>query len=265
MEFYKYEGTGNDFVMVDDRSSSFLIEDTALVARLCDRRFGIGADGLILLQEREGLPYMKYYNSDGRESSMCGNGGRCFARFMHDLGLIDTEAVFEAIDGPHEVKLNKESGLVSLKMIDVEEIKSLADGIFELNTGSPHYVNFRSENVLEMPLVVEAKSIRYNHTYKVNGINVNFANLLGLKEIKMRTYERGVEDETLSCGTGATAVALASAVWNGLPPGQHQVALEVMGGKLQVAFNFLAQEKRFTDIWLIGPANQVFKGIWNKK
>jgi diaminopimelate epimerase len=116
-----------------------------------------------------------------------------------------------------------------------------------------------------MPLVVEAKSIRYNHTYQANGINVNFANLLGLKEIKMRTYERGVEDETLSCGTGATAVALASAVWNGLPPGQHQVALEVMGGKLQVAFNFLAQEKRFTDIWLIGPANQVFKGIWNKK
>lgn len=265
MEFYKYEGTGNDFVMVDDRQQSFPVDDTALVARLCHRRFGIGADGLILLQERDGLPFMKYYNSDGNESSMCGNGGRCFTRFMYDLGAVGAETVFMAIDGLHEAKLDVATGLVSLKMIDVEQVKGIGDGTFELNTGSPHFVQFRSEQVGELPLLPEAKAIRYNQTYEAHGINVNFANLLGLKQVVMRTYERGVEDETLSCGTGATAVALSTALFNGLPAGKHQIAIEVMGGNLEVAFNFNSQEKKFTDIWLIGPANQVFKGNWVEK
>lgn len=260
MHFYKYEGTGNDFVMVDDRSAEFPVEDVKLVARLCDRRFGIGADGLILLQERLGLPYMKYYNSDGQESSMCGNGGRCFARFMHDLGLIGTSAKFEAIDGLHEVTLDLSKGLVALKMIAVTKLTELEIGVFELNTGSPHYVSFKEEAVKSLPIVQMAKEIRYNTTYASEGINVNFANLLGIKEIAIRTYERGVEDETLSCGTGATAVALAAAKYVGLPKGAHEIAIKVMGGTLQIRFNFDSANNQFSDIWLIGPANQVFKG-----
>ncbi len=260
MKFYKYEGTGNDFVMIDDRDLKFPIEDVALVAKLCDRRFGVGADGLILLQERAGMPYMKYYNSDGQESSMCGNGGRCFGRFMHELGIIGEEAVFEAIDGLHEVKIDLSTQQVALKMIDVTQISYLEEGVYELNTGSPHYVQFKSENVKELPIVDLAKAIRYNPNYRESGINVNFANLLGLKDISIRTYERGVEDETLSCGTGATAVALAAAKFVGLPIGNHSVTIKVMGGELTIRFNYMSEPSHFSDIWLVGPANQVFKG-----
>ncbi len=260
MQFYKYEGTGNDFVMMDDREAKFPVGDVKLVASLCDRRFGIGADGLILLQEKSGLHYMKYYNSDGQESSMCGNGGRCFAKFMYDLGLIDTEAKFEAIDGLHEVKLDLMNELVALKMIDVTKLTELATGIFELNTGSPHYVSFKEEEVIGLPIIEMAKEIRYNSTYAAEGINVNFANLLGLKELAIRTYERGVENETLSCGTGATAVALAAAKYLGLPNGAHVLAIKVMGGALKIRFNFDSTKNQFSDIWLVGPANQVFKG-----
>lgn len=265
MQFYKYEGTGNDFVMVDDRDSTFPVEDTAFVAKLCDRRFGIGADGLILLQQKLGKPYMKYYNSDGQESSMCGNGGRCFARFMFDLGWIGLEAEFEAVDGLHEVKLDVETGMVALKMIDVPHLKQLDSSVFELNTGSPHYVSFKTEAVKDLPIVSMAKEIRYNQSYAAQGININFANMLGLKEIFMRTYERGVEDETLSCGTGATAVALAAAQFNGLPAGRHEISIKVMGGDLRIQFNFEPEKNLFTDVWLVGPANQVFKGDYPAK
>jgi diaminopimelate epimerase len=260
MDFYKYEGTGNDFVIIDDRDFKFPTADTALVAKLCNRRFGIGADGLILLQEKAGLPYMKYFNSDGQESSMCGNGGRCFARFMHELGTIGEEAFFEAIDGIHAVKLDFDSQQVALKMIDVTQITALEEGVYELNTGSPHYVQFKSENVKELPIVELAKAIRYNSNYGESGINVNFANLVGLKEITIRTYERGVEDETLSCGTGATAVALAAAKFIGLPEGNHALAVKVEGGDLTIRFYYDENKGQFSNIWLVGPANQVFKG-----
>lgn len=264
IKFYKYQGTGNDFVMIDDRNRSFPANDVAYINHLCDRKFGVGADGLILLQLTEaGDFYMQYFNSDGNESSMCGNGGRCFAQFIYDLGLVQTEIKFLAIDGWHlatKKEVENQQEVIALKMMDVPSYKQLGETIFELNTGSPHYVSFRSEPIREMNLVEEAKSIRYNDTYKVKGINVNYLQMLGLKDLLLRTYERGVEDETLSCGTGATAAALSSAVLNQLPAGRHQVKVEVMGGNLEVSFFYHSTENRFEDIWLIGPAKQVFQG-----
>ena len=264
IKFYKYQGTGNDFVMIDDRNRSFPANDVAFINHLCDRKFGIGADGLILLQLTEaGDFYMQYFNSDGNESSMCGNGGRCFAQFIYDLGLVQTEIKFLAIDGWHiatKKTIENHKEVIALKMMDVPRIKQLGETIFELNTGSPHYVSFRSEPIREMNLVEEAEAIRYNDTYKEKGINVNYLQMLGLKDLLLRTYERGVEDETLSCGTGATAAALSSAVLNELPAGRHQVKVEVMGGNLEVSFFYVANENRFDDIWLIGPAKQVFHG-----
>jgi diaminopimelate epimerase len=259
-KFYKYQGTGNDFVMADDRSANFPYKTIEEIAFLCNRRFGIGADGLILLQEKNGLPYMQYFNSDGKESSMCGNGGRCFAQFMSDLGLVDGEFVFYAIDGKHTAKMEEDKNTIALQMIDVPELRELASGVFELNTGSPHYVKFQEKLLSETDLIAEAKAIRYNETYAEKGINVNLVNFLGLKELEIRTYERGVEDETLSCGTGATAVALAAAKFIGLPDGLNQLKVKVLGGALELKFHYHAQTQSFSNIWLIGPAQKVFEG-----
>ncbi|MBU3664119.1 MAG: diaminopimelate epimerase, partial [Bacteroidetes bacterium] len=247
-------------VMADDRSSNFPYKTIEEIAFLCNRRFGIGADGLILLQEKNGLPYMQYFNSDGRESSMCGNGGRCFAQFMLDLGLIQGDLIFYAIDGKHTAKMEDGKNTVALQMIDVPGLKELANGEFELNTGSPHYVRFQEKLVAETDLIAEAKAIRYHETYAEKGINVNLVNFLGLKELEIRTYERGVEDETLSCGTGATAVALAAAKFIGLPDGLNQLKVKVLGGVLVIKFHFHVQTQSFSDIWLIGPAQKVYEG-----
>jgi len=264
MHFRKYQGTGNDFVMIDNRERNFPVEDIAFIGQLCDRRFGIGADGLILLQyNSDGQFYMQYFNSDGNESSMCGNGGRCFAQFIFDLDLAVGDVFFKAIDGDHiakKVLSAKGQEVIALQMISVQTVKELEIGTYELNTGSPHYVKFEEENISEMSLVTEAQKIRYNETYQAKGININYLNLKGLKEIKLRTYERGVEDETLSCGTGATAAALATAMFNRLPAGRHQIQVNVMGGELEVKFNFYPNEKCFDDIWLIGSAKMVFSG-----
>jgi diaminopimelate epimerase len=264
MHFKKYQGTGNDFVMLDDRERVFPSNDIELIAQLCNRRFGIGADGLILLQYTADKQfYMKYFNSDGKESSMCGNGGRCFAQFIFDTGLAIDEVVFYAIDGKHLAKkdiLLPEEAVIALQMISVDTVKELGTGTYELNTGSPHYVKFIEEPIAEMALVEEAKKIRYNPIYKEKGININYLNLIGLKEVRLRTYERGVEDETLSCGTGATAAALSTALFNQLPAGSHQIHLQVMGGQLKVKFTFYPNDQRFEDIWLIGSAKMVFSG-----
>lgn len=252
--FYKYQGTGNDFIIIDNRDMSFNRNDNTLVAKLCDRRFGIGADGLMLLQNKPGYDFeMVYYNSDGNESSMCGNGGRCIVAFAHKLGLLNEKARFTAIDGDHEAILKVSQ--VSLKMADVNEIEKNGDFYF-LSTGSPHYVKF-VKDVEHYNVFEEGKKVRYNERFKEKGTNVNFIekqnNLLFV-----RTYERGVEGETYSCGTGVTAAALIAAL-TGTATSAENCAIKTLGGNLNVRFN-RKSENSFDNIWLEGPATFVFKG-----
>ncbi|KAA9333842.1 diaminopimelate epimerase [Adhaeribacter soli] len=251
MQFHKYQGTGNDFVMIDDREEKFPAQNYDLVKRLCDRRFGIGADGLILLRNKDGYDFeMVYYNADGRPGSMCGNGGRCTVAFARFLGVIQNKTHFLAADGDHEATV--ENGLVSLKMNEVTSIECGTD-FYYLNTGSPHYVTF-GQNVAEENVYEKGRTIRYNERFKQEGTNVNFAEERPDKSLYIRTYERGVEDETYSCGTGVTATAIAASL-RGV---QSPVTIETPGGKLEVSFK--KQSEHFTDIYLTGPAEQVFKG-----
>ncbi len=253
--FYKYQGTGNDFVLIDNRNYIFPKENVALVKQICDRRFGVGADGLMLLESIDGYDFkMVYYNSDGNESTMCGNGGRCISAFAKQLNIVDDKGYFLAIDGPHEFMIEGEQ--VQLKMIDVTAISNERND-YILFTGSPHYVSFRN-NISNIEILAEARKIRYNETYQENGINVNFVEEANGK-IAMRTYERGVEDETLSCGTGTVAVALSIATKNHIDKGKIEILTP--GGNLQVAF--IKEEATFTDIWLIGAAKLVFEGTIN--
>lgn len=250
MEFYKYHGTGNDFVMIDNRTLQFS-KDKDLVAKLCDRRFGIGGDGLILLENHETLDFkMVYFNSDGSESTMCGNGGRCIVAFAEFLGIIREETTFEAIDGLHEAQIH--NGIVKLKMIDVAQINEEAED-YTLNTGSPHYVRWVN-SLQEYDVYHTGNKIRNSATYSTEGINVNFAEKISEDEIAVRTYERGVEDETFSCGTGATAAALTFLKNKNI----SQVKVMVLGGNLKVYAE--KQGDSFRNIWLEGPAEQVFKG-----
>lgn len=253
--FYKYQGTGNDFVMIDNRDHKISKNDTKLVRHLCDRKFGIGADGLICLEN----PYheeddfkMVYFNADGNESSMCGNGGRCLVAFARFLGIIQDSAKFTAIDGPHEATIN--DGIVSLKMQNVKEISENEEFLF-LDTGSPHHVIF-TENIGTMDVKKIGAEIRYSRQYENGGTNVNFVEPLSKDSFSVRTYERGVEDETLSCGTGVTAVALAA--FKSGKTSSEKVTLVTQGGELSVSFK--KQDDGFSDIWLSGPAEQVFKG-----
>lgn len=256
MKFYKYQGTGNDFIIIDDRTNVFPVTDTALVARLCHRRFGIGADGLMLLQLTPGYDFrMVYFNSDGRESSMCGNGGRCLVRFARHMGLIESHCTFMAIDGAHEAVA--EADVIRLKMQDVTAVET-GHGYYVLNTGSPHYVCTATQ-LRESDILPAARQIRYNERFAGEGINVNFVEDRETT-IYVRTYERGVEDETLSCGTGVTAAALTHALRKNLPDGMHCIHVETPGGALEVSFNFNRQQQAFTDVWLTGPAELVFTG-----
>ncbi|HPF96840.1 MAG TPA: diaminopimelate epimerase [Mangrovimonas sp.] len=251
--FYKYQGTGNDFIMIDNRSLLFDKNNTRRIALLCDRRFGIGADGLILLENHDTLDFkMVYYNSDGNESSMCGNGGRCITAFAKFLGLIDTTTAFEAIDGVHEAVV--ENDVVRLKMNDVETIQVFETHLF-LNTGSPHHVQLEA-NLESLDVKTKGAAIRYGEPYGQSGSNVNFVRKLDTTTFKVRTYERGVEDETLSCGTGVTAVAIAMHASG--ETNANSVNLETPGGTLTVTFD--KKEEGYTNIWLIGKATQVFKG-----
>ena len=254
--FYKYQGTGNDFVMIDNRDLIFSKNDTKLIHRLCDRKFGIGADGLILLEKPEDDSTdftMVYYNSDGNPSSMCGNGGRCLVAFAKFLGVIESEAKFMAVDGLHEARID-ENDIVSLKMIDVSKIDVFEDHVF-LDTGSPHHVSF-GKGLQNKDIKRDGAAIRYSEIYSNGGTNVNFVEHLKDEEFAVRTYERGVEDETLSCGTGVTAVAI-SAKEKGLVDG-NSVKLKTMGGMLEVKFE--KTPSGYQNVWLIGPAQQVFKG-----
>ncbi|MDN5201827.1 diaminopimelate epimerase [Fulvivirgaceae bacterium BMA10] len=252
LKFYKYQGTGNDFVMIDNRQFTFNQNDLESVRKICDRKFGIGADGLILIQDHPDHDFeMVYFNADGSQS-LCGNGSRCAVKFANFLGIIDQQTTFLAIDGAHEAFL--EDDLVHLKMGDVEEVTIKNKEVF-INTGSPHHIKF-VDDVEQFDVVQEGKRIRYMEDYsKTGGTNVNFVQALSHNQVFVRTYERGVEDETLSCGTGVTAVSLAVSLKNYQSP----VHIKTLGGDLQVSFNKINDQK-FEEIYLIGPAGMVFEG-----
>lgn len=258
LQFYKYQGTGNDFIMVDNREQMVVFNNSAKIERLCNRRFGIGADGLILLEESSKMNFrMKYYNADGLEGSMCGNGGRCITAFAAELGIITDVAVFEAVDGVHEAFIldkSKESSFISLRMNDVDRIEIDHDH-YVLNTGSPHYVTF-VDNPDLIDVYNDGKAIRNNDRFIEKGINVNFVSGSQGK-VSIRTYERGVEAETWSCGTGSVAAALALDL-EGKTIAGHDVEVHTAGGILQVQFH--RTESGFTDIWLKGPAVKVYEG-----
>ena len=254
LEFYKYQGTGNDFVMIDNRLDIFPKENTKLIAHLCDRRFGIGGDGLILLENDSDTDFrMVYYNSDGNQSSMCGNGGRCLVAFAKKLNIINNSCTFIATDGVHHATIASD-GLVSLQMIDVTQVKITSEYVF-LNTGSPHHVQL-AEDLEHYNIKDNGAAIRYGALYGKDGSNVNFVKQIDGSTFSLRTYERGVEDETLSCGTGATAVAIAmNAIGKTNATSIH---LNVQGGKLEVSFD--KKDNQFTNVFLKGPAEFVFKG-----
>jgi diaminopimelate epimerase len=255
LEFYKYQGTGNDFVMIDNRSGFFPKENVQLVARLCDRRFGIGADGLILLENDTDTDFkMVYYNSDGNQSSMCGNGGRCLVAFAKDLNVIKDNCSFIATDGLHHATVASD-GIVSLQMIDVTDIKKESDYTF-MNTGSPHHVQL-VEDLVNYNVKENGAALRYGDLYGKVGSNINFVKKISEDTFSLRTYERGVEDETLACGTGATAVAIAMNATG--QTNATSINLNVEGGKLAVSFD--KNGDMFTNVFLIGPAEIVFKGV----
>jgi diaminopimelate epimerase len=261
IEFYKYHGTGNDFVMIDNRTGIFPKDNIALIAHLCDRRFGIGGDGLILLENDISASNlaktndfrMVYYNSDGNQSSMCGNGGRCLVAFAKKLNVIQNNATFIATDGLHHATIATD-GLVSLQMITVSTIK-IADNYVFLDTGSPHHVQL-VEDLENYNVKENGAAIRYGSLYGKAGSNVNFVNQIDGDTFAVRTYERGVEDETLSCGTGVTAVAIAMNATG--KTNSTSINLNVQGGKLEVSFD--KKEGKFTNVFLKGPAEFVFKG-----
>ncbi len=254
ISFYKYQGTGNDFIMIDNRKGDFPKNDVALISKLCDRKFGIGADGLLLLEENSKVDFtMLYYNADGNLGSMCGNGGRCMVHFANFLGIIEGKTTFEAVDGLHEATIEK--GIVSLKMNDVDEIKTTSEYAF-LDTGSPHHVALVS-GLETYNVEQEGASIR-NNIYGKEGSNINFVEHISKNIFAVRTYERGVEAETLSCGTGVTAVAIALSETNKI--NSNKITLRTQGGDLKVSFD--KTKKGYENIFLIGPATQVFKGVW---
>jgi len=260
ISFFKYQGTGNDFIIIDNRNNNFNTLNQSNIAKICHRQFGIGGDGLILLGNRVGYDFeMVYYNSDGNQSTMCGNGGRCIVAFAHKLGIIENTAKFIAIDGEHEAVIidKKEPELiVKLKMQQVETIERI-DSSFFLNTGSPHYVEY-VKDIENLDVFNKGKAIRHNKMHISEGTNVDF-----IEQKKdylfVRTYERGVENETLSCGTGVTAAALVVASENKSDLLVNNYLIKTLGGFLKVHFEKVS-ENSFKNIWLEGPATYVFKG-----
>ena len=252
INFSKYQGTGNDFVMIDNRKSVVDKNDFQLISRLCDRRFGIGSDGLILIEDHPQYDFeMIYINPDGTQS-LCGNGSRCAVMFANEIGLIKNDTTFLTIEGPlHAIIKDKN---VHLKMPDVDGIKTTAMDDLFVNTGSPHYVRF-VKDVQHVDVEQTGRTIRNSEEFKPMGTNVNFVEKESGNEIFVRTFERGVENETLSCGTGVTASALAT----GREMKSGKINITTLGGKLAVAFEQVDKDK-FKDVYLIGPAEKVFNG-----
>ena len=254
LTFYKYHGTGNDFIIIDNRNNKIELNKKQ-VNHLCNRRFGIGADGLMLMNNKPAYDFeMIYYNADGNEGSMCGNGGRCMVKFAYDMGLHKSEYFFHAVDGDHKAAIEN-NGWIDLKMKDVDKVEMITSPDFILDTGSPHYVKLVSD-VWNIDAVKEGREIRYSKRFTDSGINVNFAELDKDANISVRTYERGVEDETLSCGTGVTASALMFAHNDN---GFNRINVKTPGGNLAVEFDKTGKSS-FENIWLCGPAVFVFKG-----
>lgn len=261
LHFYKYQATGNDFVIVDNRSGRYSFT-TDQIKKICDRRFGVGADGLMLIEKHPTLDFnLVYYNSDGSQS-LCGNGSRAAVKMASSLGMVNGKTSFNAYDGVHEAKLLP-NDIVRLKMSDVKETQAIGNDL-SIHTGSPHFVRF-VENLKDFPVVEEGRKLRYSKAFKPAGINVNFVELQKDNTIFVRTYERGVEDETLSCGTGVTASALAASLKGYTSP----VKIKTMGGDLSIEFTphssgqpgqSVGLSCAFSDIFLIGPAKMVFEG-----
>jgi diaminopimelate epimerase len=252
--FYKYHGTGNDFIIIDKRENPIELNKEQ-VNKLCNRRFGIGADGLMLMNAHADYDFeMIYYNSDGNFGTMCGNGGRCMIQFAYHRGLHKSEYFFKAADGEHKATIES-NGWIDLKMKDVNEVEVVSFTDFILNTGSPHYIKPVSD-VEVVDVVHEGRDIRNSKRFIQEGINVNFVQAREDENIYVRTYERGVEDETLSCGTGVTASAL---IFAHNENGFNRVNIKTPGGNLAVEFDKI-NDTSFKDIWLCGPAVFVFKG-----
>ncbi len=251
INFSKYQGTGNDFVIIDNRDGSISLSNQQ-IAFLCNRRFGVGADGLMMLGTATGYDFsMTYYNADGTEGTMCGNGGRCLVQFAHDNGIIKEQYLFIAVDGPHEASIHNNKW-VHLKMSDVNFVEVGADFSFT-DTGSPHYIKTVAD-IENYPVFNEGKSIRYNERFAKEGVNVNFVEQQK-EHLFVRTYERGVENETYSCGTGVTAAAITSCLHK---TGEHEINIQTLGGKLAVSFNNLGGG-HYNHIWLKGPGTFVYK------
>ena len=252
IKFHKYQGTGNDFVMIDDRDGSFPMDDSKVIGFLCDRKMGIGADGVILIQNHPTLDFrMIYYNPDGSKS-LCGNGSRCAIAFAEALGIIKDKTTFETTDGEHDAFIEKD--VYHFHLHDVKTIEDISDSEVFINTGSPHHVQFVND-IEAVDILPEGSSIRYSEKYAPSGTNVNFVEQVETG-IKVRTYERGVENETLSCGTGVTACAIAASLKNYHSP----VSVETRGGQLTVSFE-KSDTDTFENIYLAGPAKKVFEGV----
>ena len=260
LHFFKYQGTGNDFVLIDNRTKIFK-NNAKFIKNLCDRRFGVGADGLILLENPSDATSdfkMIYFNADGKEGSMCGNGGRCIVAFAKQLGIIDSETTFEAVDGLHSAIIKGET--VSLKMIDVPTVNLSREASF-MDTGSPHHVAF-VDDVKDFDVFTQGRRIRNLPNYEaIGGTNVNFIQVID-GDVHVRTYERGVEDETYSCGTGVTAAAITAKMANKVE--DLPVKVITKGGPLEVDFEIEGLNAA-KNIWLKGPATFVFEGDYNGK
>ncbi len=253
IHFYKYQGAGNDFIMIDNRDNTFPKNNVKVIHKLCDRRFGIGADGLILLESSVKNDFtMRYFNADGNEGSMCGNGGRCIVAFAKKLSIINKETTFDAVDGLHYASIKNDK--VSLQMTDIDTVEEFENYSF-LNTGSPHHVSFSGE-ISEINVKEEGAKIRNGAPYFEEGTNVNFVKQISASSFKVRTYERGVEDETLACGTGVTAVAIAANKSNKTTA--SNINIEVLGGHLEVSFQ--RKGNSYTNVFLKGLAQFVFEG-----
>jgi len=263
IQFYKYQGTGNDFVMIDNRDRCIDNYDSEFISNLCDRKYGIGSDGLILIENNNDLDFtMKYFNSDGSELGMCGNGARCVTQFAKKLDIINNSAIFQASDGAHHAEIIN-NNYVRVKMNDIDMSNyDLIDKNFDniyLHNGSPHLI-INSNDIDKIDVFNEGRKIRYGDKYKDEGVNINFVDFTFNSSLcKVRTYERGVEGETLSCGTGAVAVAVVlnySKITN-----KEEIIISMKGGNLKVSFNRLGDN--FSNIWLYGDVAEIYKGEIN--
>ena len=253
IKFQKYQGTGNDFIIINNNRLSFPNKNKDLIRCLCDRKFGIGSDGLILINPSAKTDFeMLYFNSDGNLGSMCGNGARCSVKFAQNQKIIKSNTIFNACDGNHNATINKD--LITLSMKPVDKIKTFNNDLF-LDTGSPHYIRI-VENIEDFDVYNEGKLIRNSSEFKDEGVNVNFVQIISENEFSVRTFERGVEDETLSCGTGVTAVALA--MFHLKKTNSKKLKIKTRGGELTVEFN--NSENGYSEIYLTGSVKMIFSG-----